>query len=227
MKEALTGDQFAKVEAAMRPPGPPQRERSDKSDTPRPGDGPQSFRGNRDAERAGGDQAGTPKADPSLGVPVTLTGGFDTDPRDHGRPVVLIAAALNVSSDIFREAFSHVTPASGGREPEEAQVRLNKQALMQRLGPHGITDDRLNEVSNFYRYSSSKGQMWRHTPAVVYAKVSNGVVTGFTIADPGAGYSSPPKVSIAGMENISANATLSFGLDFARNGSIKEIAVRP
>ena len=29
-------------------------------------------------------------------VAVTFSGGHDTDPKDHGRPVVLVAAALGV-----------------------------------------------------------------------------------------------------------------------------------
>ena len=36
------------------------------------------------------------------------------------RPVVLIAAALGVSSDVFREAFSHVRPAPAGTRPDPA-----------------------------------------------------------------------------------------------------------
>jgi hypothetical protein len=230
MKETLTPEQYQKIESIMmRPPGPPRREDGEGPDRGGPDNGPQNRRPSREpsAEAAPTSDHTTAKADPSLGVSVTLTGGFDTDPRDHGRPVILVASALNVTPEVFREAFSHVTPASGGREPEEAQVKLNKQALMQRLSPLGVTDDRLNEVSNMYRYSASRGQMWRHTPAVVYATVKNGVVTGFTIADAGAGYSSPPKISIAGMENVNATAALSFATDFAKNGSIKEISIRP
>jgi hypothetical protein len=41
--------------------------------------------------------------------------------------------ALKAPTEVFREAFSHVTPASGGREPEPEQVRLNKSALMHAL----------------------------------------------------------------------------------------------
>ncbi|HZK82980.1 MAG TPA: hypothetical protein VFC46_17990 [Humisphaera sp.] len=112
MKEALTADQFAKIESAMRPPLPP-RDRQDSPDE-RHDNRPQPPRGDRNGGDENGPHASTPKADPALGVPVTLTGGFETDPRDHGRPVVLIAAALNVSSDIFRDAFSHVTPPPAG-----------------------------------------------------------------------------------------------------------------
>src|SRR5438552_11396179 len=59
-------------------------------------------------------------------VPVVFSGGHETDLRDGGRPVVLIAAALGVTPEVFREAFSHVRPAPAGREPEPGQVRQNK-----------------------------------------------------------------------------------------------------
>jgi hypothetical protein len=157
-------------------------------------------------------------------VPATITGGYDTVGADRGRPVVLIAAALKVPDQVFRDAFSHVKPAGPGQQPQEDQVRKNKQALMSALSPYGVTDDRLNEVSNYYRYSKSRGEMWRTTPAVVLATVSNGVVTGFTITNAGSGYSSPPTISVPGA-NVSATAILSYGTDFATNGSIKEITI--
>ena len=126
-------------------------------------------------------------------VPVVFSGGHDTDPRDHGRPVVLIASALGVTSEVFREAFSHVHPAgpgSGGPTREEAQA--NKQALMSALGKFGITNERLDEVSNFYRYPPGRGGLWKVTPAVANALVKNGAVTGYEIVSGGAGYTVPP-----------------------------------
>ena len=160
-------------------------------------------------------------------VPVTFTGGHDTDPRDRGRPVILIASALKVSPDVFRAAFSHVKPAPAGQQPEPDQVRKNKAALMAALGPLGVTDERLNEVSNHYRYQRSRGEMWPIAEATGYATVSNGVVTGFTITSPGSGYSSPPTVSLQGMPDAHATATLAFDTDFDKNGAIKEIALTP
>ncbi|HWE03642.1 MAG TPA: hypothetical protein VG326_14650 [Tepidisphaeraceae bacterium] len=241
MKESLTPEQYSKLESAMmRPPGNrPMRDGGsipgagrdatapENARTGRDSNAPENSRPSRRADNKTAEESSGAKPDASLGVPVTLTGGFDTDSRDHGRPVILIASALDVSADVFRKAFSFVTPASGGRQPEPAQVNLNKQALLRNLGPYGVTNDWLDTVSNFYRYSASKGEMWRHTPAVVYATVHNGAVTGFTIATPGAGYSSAPTVSIAGMENVNAIVALSFGVDLAKNGSIKEITIRP
>lgn len=159
------------------------------------------------------------------GNSVVLSGGFNTDPQDHGRPVVLIAAALGVPTDVFREAFSGVTPAgtdSGGPSSEQAQQ--NKAALLKVLAPYGITNERLDEVSNYYRYNGNKGQTWKHTPATATAIVTNGVVTGVKITSAGSGYSSNPTITITGPGGtITATATVSFTEDFKTNGSIASI----
>jgi hypothetical protein len=156
-------------------------------------------------------------------IPAVITGGHTTDPRDHGRPVVLVASALGVAPEVFRDAFSRVKPAPAGERPDPAQVQLNKQTLLASLGPYGITNDRLDEVSNFYRYNGRDGGIWRHTPATVAATVRNGVVTGFTIVNAGAGYTSAPDISVPGQPGLKVKVTLSFGPDFASNGSLKEI----
>ena len=171
--------------------------------------------------------AKSPRADEKQ-LPITITGGHDTDPRDHGRPVILIASALKVPEEVFRETFTHVRPAGldrGGPTPEEA--RRNKEALMRGLGPYGVTNDRLDTVSNFYRYNGSKGQMWRNTPAAAYVTVRNGAVVSITLTNAGAGYTSQPQLTIAGMENVTLKATLAYGTDFATNGSLKEISIVP
>lgn len=160
-------------------------------------------------------------------IPITLTGGHDTDPRDHGRPVILIAAALKVPADVFRETFTHVKPAGPGQEPDPEQVRKNKAALMHGLGPYGVTDERLNEVSNFYRYNRRKQDLWRHTSAEGYATVRKGVITAVTLTNPGAGYSSGPIIQVPGFNDARFKVTLSFGPDLPTNGAIKEIAVVP
>ena len=95
---------------------------------------------------------------------------------------------------------------------------------MSALGPYGVTDDRLNEVSNYYCYSRSHGEMlWKNTPAVGYATVHNGQVISFTLTDAGSGYSSQPAVSVQGLPDVHPTVTLNFGTDFAKNGSIKTI----
>lgn len=158
-------------------------------------------------------------------VTVTISGGYETDPRDKGRPVALIAAALGVPEDVFREAFSHVTPAGAGQEPSPEQAQQNKAALMSVLGPYGVTNERLDEVSNYYRYNGSAGETWPRTQATARAVVENGVVTSVVITNPGSGYSSTPIVTITGMGTISAVATVSYTTYFATNGSITAITL--
>lgn len=101
-----------------------------------------------------------------------FTEGHDTDPRDHGRPVVLVAAALGVTPEVFRDAFSPVHPAEpGSGGPTDAEARANKAALMSALGKFGVTDEKLNEVSNFYRYPPGSRDLRRHKAAVTNALV--------------------------------------------------------
>lgn len=159
------------------------------------------------------------------GYTISITGGFDTDSVDHGRPVVLIAAALDVSAEVFREAFSGVTPAGAGSDgPTSEQAQSNKAALLKVLAPYGITNDRLDEVSNYYRYNGSKGELWTHTAATATTELANGKVTGIKIINAGAGYSSAPAVSITGPTGTySATATVSYTTDFKTNGSLTAI----
>ena len=160
-------------------------------------------------------------------VPVTFSGGYDTVGEDRGRPVVLIASALGVTPEVFRKAFSQVKPAPAGERPEEGQVRKNKQALMEALAPYQVTNDRLDEVSNFYRYNRQRDDLWQHTPAAAYATVREGAVVGITVIQAGAGYSSVPKVTVEGMATLKLDATISFGTDLKTNGSVKEIKIIP
>ncbi len=160
-------------------------------------------------------------------VPLVITGGHETDPRDHGRPVILVASALGVTADVFRQAFSGVHPAGPGRHPTDEEARANKQVLMAALGPYGVTDDRLNEVSNYYRYRRESGELWRHADAAGYATIDHGKVTAVTLTDPGAGYTSPPTVSILGLEQAPLAAEVHFDTDLGRNGSIGKITIAP
>jgi hypothetical protein len=158
-------------------------------------------------------------------VPVEISGGHETDPRDHGRPVALIAAALGVPEGVFREAFSHVRPAPAGERPAEAQVRQNKRALLKALAKYGVSNERLDEVSDYYRYRPEPGHLWRHAPASAIARVEGGRVTGVTLSDEGAGYSSPPRLSVPGHPEVRLAATLALGKDLKTNGRIDTILI--
>jgi hypothetical protein len=158
-------------------------------------------------------------------TPVVFSGGYETDPRDRGRPVVLIAAALGVAPEVFREAFSHVNPARGGNAPQPDQVHANKNALLSALGKYGITNERLDIVSDYYRYPPGRGNRWRTTPAVANALVKDGVVIGYEIISGGSGYTTPPMISVPGIAGAKGSAKLAFGKRMESNGSISSIAL--
>ena len=157
-------------------------------------------------------------------VPVTFSDGHETDPRDHGRPVVLIAAALKVRPEVFRQAFSGVTPARG-RRPTGDEQRRNKEALLKVLAPYNVTNERLDEVSDYYRYRREKGELWPTKPAKAEAIVKDGEIKKITITDPGAGYSSPPKATIKGFEKMLLETKLKFDTDLKKNGSVASISI--
>lgn len=153
---------------------------------------------------------------------MAISGGLETDPVDNSRPVVLIAAALGVPTEVFREAFSGVHPSTDG-EPTGAEAQANKAALLEVLGPYGISNDQLDTVSNHYRYLASAGELWPHTDATAIATVVDGVVTGIEIVSAGSGYSSVPTITLSNGQT--ATAELFYGTDFATNGSISAITV--
>lgn len=158
---------------------------------------------------------------------VTISGGFDTDSRDHGRPIAVIAAALGVPDEVFREAFSGVTPAGLDRGPTAEEAQKNKAALLRVLAPYGITNDRLDEVSNFYRYNGRDGGLWQHTLATATPIVADGKVTGVTITNPGAGYTSAPTVTITGPDGtVTGTAKVAYTQDFKTNGSVSSIELK-
>lgn len=157
-------------------------------------------------------------------VVVVFSGGYDTDPRDKGRPVVLVAGALGVTPEVFRDAFSRVHPAGpGSGGPTEAEARKNKEALMSALGKYGITNDRLDTVSNRYRYVKSRGELWTHKPAEITALVKDGTVIGYEISSTGYGYSSVPTIIVPGVKDATAKIEIAFSKEFEKNGSISSI----
>jgi hypothetical protein len=158
-------------------------------------------------------------------VPVVFSGGHETDPRDHGRPVVLIAGALGVSPEVFREAFSRVHPANPEKGPLAAEAQANKAALLASLGKYGVTNERLDQVSNYYRYVSIRNELWPTQPAIAYALMEKGKIVGYKIVNGGSGYSSTPVVSVPGFPNI-AQTQLTYGKSFEKNGSICSIINR-
>ncbi len=170
--------------------------------------------------------SGSVSAGEETRIPVVFSGGHETDSQDNGRPVALVAGALGVKPEVFRQAFSGVRPAGNGR-PTEAEARRNKDALLKVLRPHGVTNDRLDEVSDYYRYRPQAGEKWPTTPAQAVAIVEGGKIKRVEIVSGGAGYSSPPKMTVKGFESITLQAELAFDRDFRKNGTIKSIAAAP
>ena len=161
-------------------------------------------------------------------VPVVFSGGHETEGVDHGRPVILIAAALGVAPEVFREAFSHVHPAGpGSGGPTDAEARQNKAALMNALGKYGVTDERLNEVSNYYRYPPGRGGLWKNKAASANALIKDGAVVGYEVTSGGSGYTSPPTVTVPNLPAAAAKVELSFGKDMDSNGAVTAITVLP
>jgi hypothetical protein len=159
-------------------------------------------------------------------VLVTFTGGHETDPRDKGRPVLLIANTLGVTPEVFREAFSRVQPAPAGTRPTPERERRNKAVLLAALKPYGVTNERLDEVSDYYRYRPGSGELWPTQEAVAYAMVKDGEVLSFHIEQGGSGYSSAPIVTVTGAKQPFV-AQLGFGKDFDSNGAVTAIVEKP
>ncbi len=157
-----------------------------------------------------------------MNIPMQFSGGHDIGKHDYGRPVTLIAAALDVTPDLFREAFSGVTPARG-RGPTGDEARKNKAALMKVLAPKGVTNERLDEVSDYYRFQPQTGWLWTSKPAKAHAVVEDGKIDRIVITDPGSGYCSLPKVTVEGFENQIFEVTIGYSKDLKKNGAIKEV----
>ena len=164
-------------------------------------------------------------AGPSDDYVVMFSGGHDIGKDDYGRPCVLIAAALGVQTDVFRKAFSGVTPARNGR-PSSAEAKRNKEAMLKVLEPHGVTNDRLDEVANHYRFRPQDGELWSHKDAKAHAVVVDGKLMKIIVDDAGSGYTTPPEVMIKGFGKVDCVVMLNFDKNTKHNGAIKSIEVK-
>ena len=213
------------------------RKDCDGKQDPRHGDRPSDDHRPRDAARpradhgaqrpemeSDGDDRRSDALENAVDGDVVLQGGFETDRRDGGRPVKLIAAALGVEDQVFREAFKKVQPSRSG-PPSPWRARQNKEVLMNALGPHGITNDRLDEVSNRYRYRPQDGELWTHKLASATAVIKDGKVIEIKIDESGFGYSSPPSVSMKGFPDVKLKASIEFSADMDKNGRLTSIEI--
>jgi hypothetical protein len=157
-------------------------------------------------------------------VPVTFSGGHELSKNDFGRPINLMAAGLGVKPDEFRKAFSGVTPARG-RGPTGAEQRRNKEALMKVLAPLGVTNDRMDEVANYYRFRPQNGELWPTKNAEAYALVDDGKIKKIVVTEPGSGYNTPPKATIGGFKSIRLEAKIKYDINLKKNGGIEEVTL--
>ena len=92
------------------------------------------------------------------------------------------------------------------------------------LAPYGITNERFDQVSNYYGYQSSLGQLWPTRPAKAYLVAGKDGGLRYVVTDGGCGYTSPPVISVPSISVAGGGATLSFSKDFNRNGSVTSIS---
>jgi hypothetical protein len=157
-------------------------------------------------------------------APIELTGGHEIGKNDFGRPVVLMAAALGVTPEQFREAFGSVRPARG-RGPTAEEQRKNKEALMRVLAPLGVTNERIDEVANYYRFRPQDGELWPTEEAEAYAEVKDGKIVRVVVTAAGSGYSSPPMVRVEGYEKAKLTARLLLSEELEENGGLAAVDV--
>jgi len=157
-------------------------------------------------------------------IPVTFSGGHDLGKNDYGRPINLMAAGLGVKPDEFRQAFSGVRPAHG-RGPTSEEARRNKEALMKVLGPLKVTNERMDEVANYYRFRPQNGELWPTKDAEAYAIVVDGVVKKIVVTNPGSGYNTPPKAVVKGYEKIHFAAKVKYDKDLKKNGGVEAVEI--
>ncbi|MBG87589.1 MAG: hypothetical protein CMO80_11910 [Verrucomicrobiales bacterium] len=69
---------------------------------------------------------------------------------------------------------------------------------MSALGKHGVTNERLDEVSDFYRYKPQDG---------------------------GFGYTTPPQICVDGFPDLKLRAKLAFGTELKGNGRLVDVRV--
>ena len=110
-----------------------------------------------------------------------------------------------------------VLPLLGIEPADSPRVRATIDAVRHDLDAGGPL---------LYRYPPGRDRLWTNSPAAAYAVMKDGAVTSIVITDPGAGYTSPPQVSIPGHPEIALQAQLVFGRSLKTNGSISAITAR-
>ena len=96
-----------------------------------------------DRARAVASVPGTPAAAKSRSTAAKITGGHvDRSARQRAAGRARRGGARACRRRSSAQAFSAVTPAGAGQEPDPAQVQANKAALLKVLAPYGVTNER-------------------------------------------------------------------------------------
>lgn len=96
---------------------------------------------------------------------------------------------------------------------------------MKVLAPHGVTNDRLDQVSDYYRFRPERGELWPTTPAKAQAVVVGGKARRIVVTDPGSGYSSPPEIKVVGFPQLVLKSTLEFSPELTKNGGVAKVEI--
>jgi hypothetical protein len=67
--------------------------------------------------------------------------------------------------------------------------------------------------------------LWKTTPAKAHAVVEDGKIKQIVVTDPGSGYSTPPKATVQGMENVKLKVVVRFVKDLKKNGAIESVKI--
>ena len=97
---------------------------------------------------------------------------------------------------------------------------------MRVLEPHGVTNERMDEVADYYRFRPQDGELWPTRSAKAEAIVVDGKVQRVDVTDGGSGYCSPPAATIAGYPKLTLGVQLSFDDDLENNGVVSGVTVK-
>ena len=91
------------------------------------------------------------------------------------------------------------------------------------LGPHGVTNERMDEVADYYRFRPQEGELWPTREAEAYAEVEGGRIARIVVTEGGSGYSSPPTAMVKGFEGEKFEVRLRFSKTLEENGEVESV----
>ena len=98
---------------------------------------------------------------------------------------------------------------------------------MKVLAPLKVTNERMDEVANYYRFRPQKGELWPTKPAEAYAVVDGGKIKKIVVTKPGSGYNTPPKATIEGFKIVRLEAKVKYDTNLKKNGGVESVEIVP